>query len=236
VQFFSAADTPATIGLIVDNSTSVMNKREMVVAAALGFTELSNAEDELFVLAFNESVSEVWKPRVIGVTNMPSMRASLLGGIAARGMTALYDAVTVGLQRLAFGTHARRVLVVISDGSDNASSTKLDQMLERMRGSDAAIFTVILKDPVSREGDPGLMRRIAKESGGESFEPRHIDDLPEALEHIARDVRSTYTIGFAPAATEGGRELRRIKVNVRLGDGRTITARTRGGYMPRGRS
>src|SRR5262245_51161437 len=60
VQFFSAADTPATIGLLIDNSTSMANKREMVVAAAAGFTEMSNPEDELFVLAFNEHVTEIW--------------------------------------------------------------------------------------------------------------------------------------------------------------------------------
>jgi Ca-activated chloride channel family protein len=236
VQFFSAADTPATIGLIVDNSTSLMSKREMVVAAAIGFTETSNADDELFVLAFNEHVSEVWKPRVIGATDLVSMRATLLGGIAARGMTALYDAVTAGLQRLASGRHTRQVLVVISDGSDNASATTLDRMLEGMRTSDAAVFTVILRDPVSREGNPGLMRRIAAESGGEAFEPEDIDDLPETLQHIARDIRSAYTIGFVPAAGAGERQRRSLKVLVRTKDGRTFTVRTRGGYLSRGRS
>jgi Ca-activated chloride channel family protein len=236
VQFFSAADAPATIGLLIDNSTSMVNRREMVVAAALGFTEMSNAEDELFVLAFNEHVSEVWKPRIIGLTDLDVMRATLLNGISARGMTALYDAVTIGLQRLARGAHTRQVLVIVSDGTDNASRTPLEQMLEHMRASEAAIFAVILKDPVTREGNPGLLRRIARESGGEAFEPQKIDDLPATLQHIARDIRSAYTIGFAPESTIGERQLRKLKVNVRTKEGRTFTARTRGGYIARGRS
>jgi VWFA-related protein len=233
VQFFSAADTPATIGLIVDNSTSMMNKREMVVAAAVGFTEMSNPEDEVFVLAFNEDVSEIWKPRVIGMTNLISMRAVLLGGIGARGMTALYDALYIGLQRLALGMHTRQVLVVISDGTDNASSTTLEQVLGQTRSTEAAIFTVMLKDRVTREGNPKLLRRLATESGGEAFEPRNLDDVPETLKHIARDIRSAYTIGFAPETSVGERQLRKLKVLVRTKEGRTFTARTRGGYLTR---
>jgi VWFA-related protein len=236
VQFFSAADTPATIGLLIDNSTSMIPRREMVTAAAVGFTEMSNPEDEIFVLAFNEDVSEIWKPRVIAATDLGSMRAVLLGGISARGMTALYDAVYIGLQRLTLGKHTRQVLVVISDGSDNASSTTLEQMLARTRSSEAAIFTVMLKDPVSRDGNAKLLRRLATESGGEAFEPRSLGDVPDTLEHIARDIRSAYTIGFAPETSIGERQLRTLKVTVRTKEGRTFTARTRGGYVTRARS
>lgn len=232
VQFFSAADTPATIGLLVDSSTSMINKREMVVAAALGFTEMSNAEDELFVLAFNEQVAEIWQPRLIGSSSPAVMRRVLLGGIGARGMTALYDAIARGLDRLAHGRHTRQVLVVISDGDDNASTTTLDEVLARTRSSEAAIFTVILKDPVSREGNPRLMKRLAAETGGEAFEPASSRDLPETLRHIARDIRSAYTLGFAPAVS-GEREHRKLKVTVRGPGGRALSARARGGYVGR---
>jgi Ca-activated chloride channel family protein len=230
VQFFSAADTPATIGLLVDNSTSMMNRREMAVAAAVGFTEQSNPEDEVFVLAFNENVSEIWKPRVIGLTNMVAMRAVLLGGIAARGKTALYDAIVGGLDRLERGKHTRQVLVLISDGGDNASATTLNDVLARTRASEAAIFTVMLKDPVAREGNPRLLKRLASETGGEAFEPDAMKDVPETLEHIARDIRSAYTIGFVPASPQGDRALRKLRVDVRT-QGRTLKARTRGGYV-----
>ncbi len=236
LQFFSAADTPATIGLLVDNSTSMTNKREMVVAAAVGFTKVSNAEDEVFVLAFNEDVKQIWAPRVVGSSNMASMRASLLGGIAARGKTALHDAIAEGLDRLGHGKHTRQVLVIISDGSDNASSHTLDTVLERTRSAEAAIFTVMLNDPIDREGNPKLLKRLAEETGGEYFDPGRLSDVPQTLEHIARDIRSVYTIGYVPAKAGAERALRKLKVNVRTKDGRTLKARTRGGYVAKTQS
>jgi VWFA-related protein len=235
VKFFSGADTPASIGLLIDNSTSMTNKRDMVVAAAIGFTERSNPDDEIFVIAFDENVSEIWKPRVIGRSNMVSMRATLLGGIAARGKTALYDAVVQGLERLTQGQHTRQVLVLISDGSDNASATTLNDVLVRTRASEAAIFTVMLKDPIDREGNPRLLKRLAEETGGEAFAPDALDDMPKTLEHIARDIRSAYTIGFVPSSAEGDRALRKLRVDVRT-QGRTLKARTRGGYAIKDRS
>jgi VWFA-related protein len=221
--------------LLIDNSTSMTNKRDMVVAAAIGFTERSNPDDEIFVIAFDENVSEIWKPRVIGRSNMVSMRATLLGGIAARGKTALYDAVVQGLERLTQGQHTRQVLVLISDGSDNASATTLNDVLVRTRASEAAIFTVMLKDPIDREGNPRLLKRLAEETGGEAFAPDALDDMPKTLEHIARDIRSAYTIGFVPSSAEGDRALRKLRVDVRT-QGRTLKARTRGGYAIKDRS
>jgi VWFA-related protein len=235
VQFFSAADTPASIGLLVDSSTSMMNRRDMAVAAAVGFTEQSNPEDEIFVIAFNENVSEIWQPRVIGLTNMVSMRATLMGGIAAHGKTALYDAIVQGLDRLSRGKHTRQVLVLISDGGDNASAATLKDVLSRTRSSEAAIFTVMLKDPIAREGNPRLLKRLAADTGGEYFEPDHMRDMPETLEHIARDIRSAYTIGFVPSSDEADRALRKLRVDVRT-QGRTLKARTRGGYVIKERS
>lgn len=229
VQFFSAADTPASIGLLVDNSTSMMSRREMAVAAALGFTEQSNPEDEVFVLGFNEEVAEIVSPRVIGETNMVSLRALLKGGLFARGKTALYDAIMAGFDRLERGKHSRQVLVLISDGGDNASAATLRDVLSRTRESEAAIFTVMLKDPVNRDGNPRLLKRLAGDTGGEAFEPDDMDDVPETLQHIARDIRSAYTIGFAPSSAVTERALRKLRVVVRTPAG-TLKARTRGGY------
>ena len=235
VEFFSAADTPASIGLIIDNSTSMWNKRELVAAAAEGFTTTSNPEDELFVLAFNENVTEVWRPQFIKDCNLDAMRATLLDGIAAHGKTALYDAIGAGLAKLGQGKHVRQVLVVISDGSDNASSLTLEQVLGRVRTTDAAIFTVMIKDPIDEEGNPKLLKRMASETGGEAFEVDARRDMHKTLTHIARDIRSAYTIGFAPATTIGERALRKLQVNVRTKDGRTLNARARGGYVTRAR-
>jgi len=123
--------------------------------------------------------------------------------------------------------------VVVSDGSDNASALTLDHVLGNVRAADAAIFTVMLRDPVSNDGNPKLLRRLATETGGEAFSPRQISDVPEALEHIARDIRSAYTIGFAPPAAATDRQLRKLRVTVRAKDGRELEARARAGYLSR---
>ena len=127
IDFFSSTDAPATIGLLIDNSTSMMSKRERVITAATKFAELSNPADEVFVLAFNEHVNEAWGPRLLGESDLEELRATLGRKIAARGQTALYDAISTGLGLSSAGRHARQVLVVVSDGRDTASTRSLEQ-------------------------------------------------------------------------------------------------------------
>ena len=231
VSVFSATDAPASIGLLIDNSTSMAPKRELVVAAAVQFAELSNPEDEIFVLAFNEHVREAWAPRVIEESDISILRATLLNRISARGKTALYDAVDVALGRMAHARHTRQVLVVVSDGSDNASRSTLDTMVSRIQASHAMIYTVVLRDPVDRDGNPQLLRRLSRETGGESFMPRRIGDVPGALEHIARDIRATYTLGYVPTNQARDGTMRKLRVVASGPDGRTLKVQSRGGYL-----
>ena len=235
ISFFSAADAPATIGLLIDNSTSMTSKREHVIAAAVQFSELSNPEDEIFVLAFNEQVREAWAPRIIHESDASILRATLLNRIGARGKTALYDAVNEALDRMTSATHTRQVLVVVSDGSDNASRASLEQTLARIQTSHAMIYSVVLSDPVDRDGNPKLLRRMSTLTGGEAFTPRDIEDVPEALEHIARDIRATYTIGYVPSNQARDGTMRKLRVVASHPDGRRLKVQTRGGYIaPKG--
>ena len=231
ISFFSSADAPASIGLLIDNSTSMMTKRERVIAATVSFTQLSNPEDEVFVLAFNENVTEAWPPTIIATSHLEVMGRTLRREFFARGKTALFDAVAAGLDRLARARHTRQVLVIISDGSDNASTTTLDQMLGRAQSSSAMIYSVALQDPVDLDGNPKLLKRIATSTGGEMFSPRKIDDVPEALEHIARDIRATYTLGYVPTNQARDGKMRTLRVSAKGPDGRTLKVQTRGGYL-----
>jgi VWFA-related protein len=231
ISLFEPSDAPASIGLLIDNSTSMASKRERVVAAAAEFAELSNPADEIFVLAFNEDVQEAWAPRVIEQSDLSALRSTLLSRIAARGMTALYDAVHGGLDRFRDAKHTRQVLVVISDGSDNASRATEDTMLARVRASGTMIYTVALQDPVDRDGNPRLLKRLSSETGGESFTPRGIDEVPGALEHVARDIRATYTLGYVPLNQARDGTLRKLRVVARHPDGRSLKVQTRGGYL-----
>lgn len=231
ISFFSSADAPATIGLLIDNSTSMATKRDRVIASVVSFAGLSNPEDEIFVLAFNESVLQAWAPRVINESDIQDLSATLQQQIAARGKTALYDAIEGGLTRLSRARHTRQVLVIVSDGSDNASRTDIDTMLSRAQSSSAMIYTVALTDPVDRDANPKLLKRISTLTGGESFSPKTIEDVPEAVEHIARDIRATYTLGYVPTNQVRDGTARKLRVVARHPDGRTLKVQTRGGYM-----
>jgi Ca-activated chloride channel homolog len=231
ISFFSSADAPATIGLLIDNSTSMASKRERVIASVVSFAELSNPEDEIFVLAFNENVLEAWAPRVINESDIQDLGATLQQQIAARGKTALYDAIAGGLDRLSRARHTRQVLVIISDGSDNASRIEMDAMLARALSSGAMVYTVALSDPVDRTDNPKLLKRISTMTGGESFSPRTIADVPEVVEHIARDIRATYTLGYVPSNQARDGTTRKLRVVARHPDGRTLKVQTRGGYV-----
>jgi VWFA-related protein len=231
ISLFSSADAPASIGLLIDNSTSMSTKRERVVAAAVQFSELSNPADEIFVLAFNEEVREAWAPRIIQESDASILRATLLNRISARGKTALFDALNGALDRMRTATHGRQVLVVVSDGSDNASTAGREETLRRIQGANAMIYSVILHDPVDRDGNPRLLREISAVTGGEAFTPRRIEEVPEALEHIARDIRATYTIGYVPKNPARDGQLRKLRVVASDGEGRTLKVQTRSAYL-----
>jgi VWFA-related protein len=231
LSVFSSADAPASIGLLIDNSTSMAAQRELVVTAAVQFAELSNPQDEVFVFAFNEEVREAWEPRVIEESDISILRATLLSRISARGKTALYDAVGRALDWFAHARHTRQVMVVISDGSDNASQSNREQMFARIQASHAMIYTVVMQDPLDRDGNPGLLRRLSRDTGGESFTPRRTADVPEALQHIARDIRASYTLGYVPTNQARDGTMRKLRVVASHPDGRRLRVQTRSGYV-----
>jgi Ca-activated chloride channel homolog len=92
------------------------------------------------------------------------------------------------------------------------------------------IYTVIIRDPIETEADPRRLKRLAEQSGGEAFEPREINQVPSVLDHIARDIRSMYTLGYAPPA-EKGPGLRRVQVRVAAPNDASFRVRTRQGYL-----
>lgn len=231
VEMFSGEDVPATIGVLIDNSSSMGPSRERVVAAALAFTETSHPEDEVFVLTFNEHVRPAWGPVVISKTTPAVFKATVARAIMAAGMTAVYDAIEEGLRRVRRGIHTRQVLVVISDGSDNASQAKEADVIKQVHDSDATVYAVGLIDPVTRDGNPGLLRRLTKATGGSLFQPKRAGEIPVVLEKIARDIRSAYTLAYAPSRTTPDGVRRMIRVQARSPQGRLLSVRSREGYF-----
>ena len=235
LEMFSADEVPASVGFLIDNSNSMQPNRDRVIASSVSFAKNSHPLDQIFVLAFNESVRRAWGPAVAGEMNSAAFASAMDVAIVGRGMTAIYDGILAGLEYLGRAMHTRQVLIVVSDGGDNASKASLEDALKQVRESDATIYSVVLVDRLTRDGNPGLLRRLSHSTGGESYTPRRIDDVPEAFEAIAKDIRSAYTIAYTPTRHAGAnpaeRHRRSVNVYVRSRDGRPLRVRTRDGYF-----
>jgi Ca-activated chloride channel family protein len=233
IDLFTNEDTPVTVGLVIDASGSMRAKLGEVIAASLTFARSSNPQDELFAIRFNDDVQDVVPDRPFLMAGDLGALESAVTSIRADGRTALYDGLMAGLDHLAKGTRARKVLVVISDGGDNASEATLDRVLARARDSNAAIYTIGIYDNDDMDKNPGVLKSLARTTGAERYLPRSPGDLLRACERIARDIRSGYTIGYAPPARDGA--YHRIKVEIDPSSARRLNVRTRPGYFAAGR-
>jgi VWFA-related protein len=231
VTFFSNQDAPVTVGLVVDSSGSMGANRARVIAAAVAFAQNSNAEDDLFVLGFNENVKTALPDAAPFTRDIPTLRAALDEAISARGRSAVYNAVDAGLQYLERGTYERKVLVLVSDGGDNASAIPRAEILAKAQASNAVIYTVGLIDPLETEADPGFLRQLSGATGGQSFEPHTVADVGKVLQQVAHDIRNVYTMGYIPPTISHERGLRSINVEVTLPGGGKASVRTRHGYL-----
>jgi len=233
IRFFTGEDAPVTVGLVVDNSGSMQPNRARVVLAATAFAESSNPQDELFVLAFNDDVRALLPAAHPFTSDTATLRDAVAGALGARGRTALFDGLATGLDYLGGGHHERKVLVLVSDGGDNASRASFADVMTKTLMSNALIYTVAIVDPLERDNNPKLLARIAEASGVEAFVPAGPEGITQALQAIARDIRHVYTIGYESTNSTRDGKLRKLRVNVQPPDHRKVVVRTRTGYLAR---
>ena len=177
ISLLAQTDTPSRSACSLDSSSSMLAARELVIAAATAFVGASHPQDEIFALAFNERVHSALPPSDPFTSDPPTLRAALERSIRARGRTALYDAILAGLAYAARGSRERRALVVVSDGSDNASRARREDVLQKAQASNAMIYTLALRDSAAPgEGDARLLRNLAQVTGGSSVPPRASPD------------------------------------------------------------
>jgi len=230
ITFFSNEDVPVAVGLLIDHSGSMITRRDMVLAGTRAFAESSHDEDQLFTIVFNEEVRFGLPPTVAFTRNRPQVQASLTQ-FPAGGMTALHDAVVAGLEHLQEASHQKRVLVVLTDGDDNASQHSDDDMLERARRSDALIYVVSTAELGSNIGNPRLLKKLAEVSGGVSYRPKNEAEVVEAFTAIAENIRRGYSIGYVPTNTVRDGRLRRVKVTVNAPGFKNLNVNARDGYL-----
>jgi Ca-activated chloride channel family protein len=231
ISLFAAEDAPVTAGLILDNSGSMQPHRDRLIAAALGFAATSNPRDELFALAFDEDVRAVLPDVAPFTSDIPTLRNALARALGTRGRTALFDALAAGLRYVDRGHEERKVLVVVSDGGDNASHTTFRDVLATAQASNALIYTVAIVDSIDRDNNPKLLKQLAEATGGEGFTPGSIDEVGDVLKHIARDIRHTYTIGYVSSNAARDGTYRPIRLVVQPPPGTRVQVRTRAGYV-----
>ena len=229
ITLFSAEEVPATVGLIVDNSGSMLDKNRQVADAALAFVGASHPEDELFVVNFNEKVYFGLPPTVPFTRSAFQLRAALQ--TVPTGLTALYDALAAGIQHLDKGSRQRKALVVFSDGGDNASKQPLDDVVQAARRSSATMYTIGFYDETNRDRNPRVLRQIASLSGGRAYFPQSLDDMGRVWTDIAGGIRSQYTIGYQSTNAAHDGTFRKVRITTGRNAGRGLQVTTREGYF-----
>lgn len=233
IRVFQHEDVPVTVGLVIDHSGSMGPKLDDVIAAARTFVKSSNPEDEMYIVNFNERVS-LGLPGPMRFTNRLDELESAILKTPATGQTALYDAIGEGLARLQEGGRQKKVLIVISDGADNASGLALPQVMTRIGTSTALVYAIGIFDPADPDRNPGVLHRLARATGGEAYFPGQLSEVVPICERIARDIRTQYAIGYAPARAAQPDSYRSIRVVAKAAGQGKLSVRTRTGYIAGG--
>jgi Ca-activated chloride channel family protein len=235
LSVFKQEDVPVSFGLVVDNSGSMRTKRPQVNAAAITFVKTSNASDEGFVVNFND---DYYLDTEHDFTSDLAEMRTALERIDARGSTALYDAVIGSLDHLKKGTRDKKVLLVVTDGEDNASRHSLENVVEQAQRADAVIYAVGVFSDDDIKHDHRAMKKartalseLAIATGGLAFFPETADDTEAICTQIAHDIRNQYTIAYYPtnAARDGSFRAVSVQVTPPHGAGK-LSVRTRTGY------
>ena len=231
IRLFRHEDIPVTVGLVVDHSGSMQNKIADVIEAARAFVRSSNDQDQMFVVNFNERVTLGLPPGIPFTDRPEDMQYAILRAPLA-GQTALYDALDTALDRLRTGDREKKVLVVISDGGDNASKLALPQILKKASESNAVVYAIGIFDKDDPDQNPTVLRRLAKETGGEAWFPDRSGEAAELCEGIAKDIRHQYALGYVSSntVTVGHRSVRVVAKAA----GKDLVVRTRAGYIAGG--
>jgi Ca-activated chloride channel homolog len=235
ISVFRQEDVPVSMGLVIDNSGSMRPKEDEVKAAALTFIKTGNPEDEAFVVNFNE---DFYLDTVHDFTSDLGEMRDALDRMQARGSTALYDAVIASLDHLKKGSKDKKVLLVITDGVDNASRRTLQNAVQEAQHSDALIYAIGLFTDDELKHNAAEMRRarkaltdLASATGGREFFPESVNDTEAICTQIARDIRNQYTLAYYPTNEARDSSFRSVQVTITSPPGKgKLSVRTRTGY------
>lgn len=226
---FRREDIPVSIGIVVDNSGSMREKREKVSTAVLNLIKASNPGDEEFIVNFND---EAYLDQ--DFTNNLGTLHEALDRLDSRGGTALYDAVVASSDHL--GKAAKRdkkVLIVITDGEDNSSQDSLEQAIRAVQDeSGPTIYSIgILGNEGKQHRAKRALEALSLQTGGVAFFPKNLDEVESISQAVARDIRNQYSITYKPSNPQTNGGYRQVKVVARAPGYKDLVTRTKSGYF-----
>ncbi len=227
LRIFRREDVPVSMGIVIDNSGSMRDKRRQVERSALGLVKASNRDDEVFIVNFND---EAWLD--VDFTNDLKVLEDGLTQIDSRGGTAMRDAIDSSIDHLkAEGKKDKKVIIVVTDGNDNTSEITLERLVQKAQNREVLVYAIgLLEEEDGREAKRAkrALTAITEATGGQAFFPKNVDDMYQYALDIAHDIRNQYVMAYSPQRQELDGTYRRIKVTVN-GKNRP-TVRTRTGY------
>ena len=228
ITHFHQEDFPVAIGIVIDNSGSMREKRDAVNKAALNLVRASNPDDQVFVVNFND---EYYLDQEF-TADIKKLQAAL-EHVEARGGTALYDAIVASADYLTHSRLQRKAIFVVTDGEDDASQETLEQAVHKLQQENGPVVYSIglLGEEKSRRAKRAL-ELIAERTGGISFFPPTLDQVDEISREVAHDIRNQYTITYAPSTPKSVAGYRTIHVDAHAKPYKKLTVRTRTGYYP----
>ena len=227
ITSFRSEDIPVAMGIVIDNSGSMREKRPAVNAAAVNLVQSSNPQDQVFVVNFNEEyfLDQDYTAQVPKLKNA-------LERIEARGGTALYDAVVASGDHLKkSGALEKKVLLVVTDGEDNASRETLEQALRRLEEKNGpTVYTIGLLGEEHAKRARRALRAMAEDTGGVAFFPGDLSQVQAIASQIAHDIRNQYTMQYKPSTPQSVGGYRTVKVEANAKGYKKLQVRTRSGY------
>jgi Ca-activated chloride channel family protein len=230
IKLFHPEDVPVSMGILVDNSGSMNDKRARVAAAALALVKASNPEDEVFIVNFNDD------PYLDqSFTHDSKKLEEALGRIDAHGGTAMRSAISGALDYMKSDAKLdKKVIVVVTDGNDNASGDNptLEQLQRKVRDSGVLVYSIgLLNEEEAREARAAkrALNSLAEVSGGFTYYPKDLAEVEKITPEIAREIRNQYTIVYSPLNDNLDGSFRKIKVELN-GQYRGSTVRAKNGY------
>ena len=227
ITYFKNEDIPVALGIVIDNSGSMRDKRPAVNAAAINLVRTSNPQDQVFIVNFSE---EYFLDQDY-TGSVPKLKDAL-ERIESRGGTALYDAVVASSDHLKkSGALEKKVLLVVTDGEDNASRESLEQALRRLEEQNGpTIYTIGLLGEEHNKRARRALREMAEDTGGVAFFPKDLSEVNAITSEIAHDIRNQYTIQYKPTVPQSRGGYRTVKVEAQAPGYKKLQVRTRSGY------